>query len=362
MPFANRIIGGGGALVYPAIKSRNFVAHVSGWSINKDGTAEFNNLTIRGVFAGTNFIINTNGLFAYSSAPAFGNLAASVVPGTTNVVDPFGNTAKPGITSYSGNTLAQLLTGALFIGNTVFAQQGVIQGEIGIGTGATLISSPKTNNSDNAAQIILESQLTGSASIIQFIGNLTQLSPAFAAVFAPFSITTTALGETDIKSPLISNTDTPAEIALKSAQQTTVFPLAQFVGTDALIDGAINSSGGTPTHTSFITTDTLGGNTAALANSWTGSLKYKLNNDRTVTVKGLVTAPVGVGNPSSINAAPASVYLPTSTEYLTATEDPGGAHLGQALICQVLTTGIIQIFDATAGESVRISGRYTLDL
>ena len=46
--FSNPIIGGGGTLVYPAIKSPNFVAGVSGWSIDKDGNAYFNELEALG--------------------------------------------------------------------------------------------------------------------------------------------------------------------------------------------------------------------------------------------------------------------------------------------------------------------------
>src|SRR6266540_2524625 len=39
-PFTNPIVGGT-ALVRPAIKSPNYVPGVSGWSINRDGSAEF---------------------------------------------------------------------------------------------------------------------------------------------------------------------------------------------------------------------------------------------------------------------------------------------------------------------------------
>jgi hypothetical protein len=53
MPFAQDVVSTLGALVRQAIKSPNYVAGVSGWSINKDGTAEFGNATIRGgVIAG----------------------------------------------------------------------------------------------------------------------------------------------------------------------------------------------------------------------------------------------------------------------------------------------------------------------
>lgn len=46
MPFNNQIVGGGGVLVRPAIKSKNFVHGTSGWSINADGSAEFQNVVL----------------------------------------------------------------------------------------------------------------------------------------------------------------------------------------------------------------------------------------------------------------------------------------------------------------------------
>ncbi len=47
MPFSNPIVAGS-TLVRPAIRSPDYVPGVSGWSINRDGTAEFNNINIRG--------------------------------------------------------------------------------------------------------------------------------------------------------------------------------------------------------------------------------------------------------------------------------------------------------------------------
>lgn len=47
MPFDNPVVAGT-TLVIPAIKSDDYVAGVSGWAIFKDGTAEFNNVTVRG--------------------------------------------------------------------------------------------------------------------------------------------------------------------------------------------------------------------------------------------------------------------------------------------------------------------------
>lgn len=48
MTFTDPIIGGSSVLVREAIRSRNYVAGVSGWTVNRDGTAEFNATTIRG--------------------------------------------------------------------------------------------------------------------------------------------------------------------------------------------------------------------------------------------------------------------------------------------------------------------------
>lgn len=47
MPFTNPIVAGT-TLIRTAIKSPNYVAGVSGWAINKDGSAEFNDVTVRG--------------------------------------------------------------------------------------------------------------------------------------------------------------------------------------------------------------------------------------------------------------------------------------------------------------------------
>lgn len=48
MAFQNAVVGGGGELVRDSIHSRNYVPGVSGWTINRDGTAEFSGVTVRG--------------------------------------------------------------------------------------------------------------------------------------------------------------------------------------------------------------------------------------------------------------------------------------------------------------------------
>lgn len=58
---------GGVILRRPAIASPGYVAGTSGWSVNSDGSAEFNNLTIRGTFNGPQFILDSAGLFLYAT-------------------------------------------------------------------------------------------------------------------------------------------------------------------------------------------------------------------------------------------------------------------------------------------------------
>lgn len=73
----------------PAVQSPNFATGVSGWTINSDGSAEFNNLVIRGTFNGTDFVINSAGMFLYSGTPAKGSLIMAVSPAVGT--DAFGN-------------------------------------------------------------------------------------------------------------------------------------------------------------------------------------------------------------------------------------------------------------------------------
>jgi hypothetical protein len=48
MPFPDPVVAGGGALIKQAIHSPNYSPGVAGWSINRDGSAEFANALLRG--------------------------------------------------------------------------------------------------------------------------------------------------------------------------------------------------------------------------------------------------------------------------------------------------------------------------
>ena len=66
MGFQDPVVGGV-VLRRPAIASPDYQAGVEGWSVNQDGSAEFNNLIIRGSFFGADFVINSSGIFFYTS-------------------------------------------------------------------------------------------------------------------------------------------------------------------------------------------------------------------------------------------------------------------------------------------------------
>jgi hypothetical protein len=149
--FANPIIGGGGSLVYPSIHSPNYAAGTSGWTIKKDGSAEFNNLTIRGTFDGTDFIINSGGAFFYSGTPAAGNLIASIT--SASGTDSFGNTYQQGITSYQGGAAGyvKMLAGLLNFSNSA----GISTGNSG---GSTTADTLAFGSGGGLASLFLDAQ------------------------------------------------------------------------------------------------------------------------------------------------------------------------------------------------------------
>lgn len=151
--FNNPIVGGT-ALRIPRIQSPNYTPGSLGWAINIDGSAEFNNLTVRGTFLGTNFILNSTGAFFYTGTPAAGNLVASI---TTNAgTDSFGNTYLGGINTYDlGGEFVGLNVGNLLIGVVADSTKAGVVGIIG-GDGMAL-SSPYTVAHPNAPIFWLQS-------------------------------------------------------------------------------------------------------------------------------------------------------------------------------------------------------------
>lgn len=173
--FSNPIIGGGGSLVYPSIHSPGFQTGVTGWSIDKNGDAEFNDVVIRGTFFGVDFIISTAGIFLYSGPPALGNLAISIAPAATTT-DPEGNAVQGGgmkIYGASGQAIFLGLVGSIsqliFSTGASFEKTAgnVAAGITGAGTSQAmelLISGPQGSHAGQQdwAQIVLVSGTNGS--------------------------------------------------------------------------------------------------------------------------------------------------------------------------------------------------------
>lgn len=111
MPFENPIVGGT-VLRIPAIQSPNFVSGVSGWTINADGTAQFNQLTI---------IVQVSGaaLLIYNGAAGLGNLIGSwaAVAGT----DSFGNAYPAGISANQGILNGMILNNPNIVSATIIS-------------------------------------------------------------------------------------------------------------------------------------------------------------------------------------------------------------------------------------------------
>lgn len=100
-------IVGGTVLRIPAIQSPNFVSGVSGWTINADGTAQFNQLTI---------IVQASGaaLLIYNGAAGPGNLIGSWA--SVAGADQYGNAYPAGISAIQGSLSGVLLTNPTITG------------------------------------------------------------------------------------------------------------------------------------------------------------------------------------------------------------------------------------------------------
>jgi hypothetical protein len=119
--FSNPIAGGGGALIRPSLHSPDYVAGSTGWTVNKDGSAEFNGITVRGTIILGNGTTNTiilddtrDAMFVYDNT---GKMIASVAAAAGT--DSLGNAYNAGISSYDGTPgglFATLIAGLLSIG------------------------------------------------------------------------------------------------------------------------------------------------------------------------------------------------------------------------------------------------------
>lgn len=98
-PFPNPVVGGGGALVVPVIRSPNFsLENQTGWAIYANGDAYFFDVTATGAVAANTVIVSGggDGVFIYDGLPAADTLVVSIASATG--IDRYGNSySGPGI-------------------------------------------------------------------------------------------------------------------------------------------------------------------------------------------------------------------------------------------------------------------------
>ena len=98
-PFSNPVVGGGGALVVPVIRSPNFsLAGQTGWAVYANGDAYFFSVTADGAVTANTVVIkgSGDGVFIYDGAPALGSLILSLASAAGT--DAYGNEySGPGI-------------------------------------------------------------------------------------------------------------------------------------------------------------------------------------------------------------------------------------------------------------------------
>jgi len=123
----------------PAIQSPNYSAGSAGWTVNSDGSAEFNNLTVRGTFAGTDFTINASGAFFYSGTPAAGNLVQSIA--IADGTDGFGNHYLAGTSTYDSvdGIASQLADGSVTMYSGTLAGGWTSKGSMTITAGGVIV-------------------------------------------------------------------------------------------------------------------------------------------------------------------------------------------------------------------------------
>ncbi len=97
--FPNPVVGGGGALVVPLIRSPNFsLEDQTGWAIYANGDAYFFNVTATGAVTATSVIVQGagDGVFIYDGAPGPDTLVVSAA--SMSGADKYGNEySGPGI-------------------------------------------------------------------------------------------------------------------------------------------------------------------------------------------------------------------------------------------------------------------------
>ncbi len=252
MPFSNPLAAGL-TLIRQALRSPNYVAGVSGWTVNQDGSAEFNNLTIRGTFNGTDFVINSSGMFVYSGVPALGNLLVAIAP--LAGADSFGNAYPAGLTSH----------------------------------GLVNVQSANTGGALNIAMSVPTSTNPGTISIFETASGNGSIAIAVSGDTSA-RLSVRASGKMQWGSGAA-----PADTFLQRLSAGVL----QLLTTGLTIDGVLTATGGTAAAPSIVSTDTW--HRAVLTGTWTASgngingLAYRKTPHNELQIVADLTVPAAPG-------------------------------------------------------------------
>lgn len=253
-------IVGGQALRIPSIHSPDFVHLVSGWTINKDGSAEFNNLTVRGTFMGTDFEINSAGAFFYDGTPTANNLTFSIASHAGT--DEFGNVYLAGFVAYdtAGDTqlvqYIQMIQGTIFIGEVVGGVLPLLPAEIGANGDHIFHATPVDPNNPTTTNDQLFFDIKGGATG-QASGSSTtprvQLSDSADSSAADLWMSGSVVYTDDSGTPQTKQVPTPGTGWTLSAAALRGAPPCRFwrEGDTVQVRGAMATTSATPAGVAF---------------------------------------------------------------------------------------------------------------
>ncbi|HWG26095.1 hypothetical protein [Actinospica sp.] len=356
MPFKNYSLTKNGQLTIGQIFSPDFITGVSGWEIRKDGSAEFNNLGIRGTFSGTDYVINSAGAFFYNGTPGPGTLLISLA--TAAGTDTYGNAYPLGLQVLQG-----IISGSEFMGtNWLEDPDGMFMYDGPPATGNLLLSVaplPGTDTFGNAYQAGVWAYFGGDS-----VGLFNQGSSP-ALIFNPVSATLSQGAEAFAFTTAHGLVTEQAWLAVSSGKESGKADAAiQFVSESS--DGTIPPSmifefGGadavTLTAANGFTADSW--HNITLDSGWSASVtpQYRLLPDGNVQVRGQithagVTALTTINNSNPVPAA----YRPAATRVYRppiAGDSAGTVEITSAGILAMRASG----FTATAAF---LDGEYSL--
>lgn len=178
MTFSNPIVGGT-TLIRPSIHSPDYVAGTTGWTINKDGTAEFNDVTFRGSAQSANYVAGVSGWKLDQGGDAEFNSVQIRSTGTATPITVGGSSSPQVQVSTNANVasiklptngpvendIAQILSGRLNSGLPNEAETLQIFGPTvdGATDRSSLLLNSQNNDGSSQANLSLK---TGTASLV----------------------------------------------------------------------------------------------------------------------------------------------------------------------------------------------------